>query len=232
MSLVRPAAPTPWPVTNPTTPAGKKAAELHADWVKRFAWVEQVEAEHAKARSAKTDALEALRAATTPKAQAAAEATLAAAVAKLSGPWMARLDGPIRATGEAQSAFQEHVDSNVEELLTEPELGDEAEAAQARVVAAIERLVAEVGNWQDTRTAHAQVVRLASQLQDRDLPVLDGDLVDLAKAAQKLLADSGSVKAPKLNRHALRQRAVDRGEAEWQDVGGGAGHIVKFVRHQ
>jgi hypothetical protein len=229
MSLRRPEAPSPWPVSNPTTAAGKKAAELHADWVKQFAWVESVEADHAKARAAKDDALEALRAATTPKAQGAAEAKLAEAEKTLAGPWMARLDGPIRAAGIARSTFMDHVDSHLEELIEEPELADAADAAPERVLAAIERLIAEVGNWQDQRNAYAELVRLAPQLRPTALPDLSGPVGELERAARKVLADPRSVPAPKPDRSHLQQRAVDRGEADW--VGAGEGGAVQFVRH-
>ncbi len=229
MSMIRPPAPTPWPLTTPTTAAGKKASELHADWVKQFAWVEQIEADHAEARTAKADALEALRMATTPKAQGTAEAALAEAETKLNGPWAARLDGPIRAANDARSAFMEHVDSNLEELIAEPELADPADAAPARLVAAIESLVAEVGNWQERRKAYEALVRLAPQLRPTALPDLDGSVAELARSAEKVLADPRRVAAPKPDRDQLRQRAVDRGEAEWQ--GAGEGGAVRFVRH-
>jgi hypothetical protein len=199
--MQRPNEPATWPLTNPQTTAGKKATELHAAWVEQFARVEGVEADHAKATADLADAEAALGNAGTAKAAADAEKAYAAAKAALDGPWQARLRGPANASREAEYALRRYVTENRDELLAEPELGDAAEDAREAVLDAASQLATAFEQWRNVANLHADVVKLADDIDRRSIPGLSPTARETAESVQRMLA--AEVSRPVLGNNAL-----------------------------
>ena len=188
MSINRPAGPVLWPLTEPSTDAGKEAKQLHAAWVEKFGWVEKVEADYAKASAARREAEAALGQARSPKAQGQAEAAYNKAKEALEGPWVARLEGPARASEDARAAFLEHVDDSLEELLSEPQLAEAAEVAREQMLGTVEALVSQVERWDAAHRDYFDVLRLAERIEpNATLPRLPDSLRELARNAEGVL---------------------------------------------
>jgi hypothetical protein len=188
----RPNEPTRWPISDPQTEAGKKAAERHAEWCEQFARVEKVEADHAAARRAVTEAEEAIAAADTLKAGEAAEKRYKAAKDALGGPWQARLQGPVRSSGKAEATLREHVTANLAELLTEPELADAAEDAREGVIDAARRLADALDQWLSVADAHRALVKLADGIDGRSIPTLSPAASEARGSVARVLQDEAS----------------------------------------
>jgi hypothetical protein len=188
----RPNAPADWPVTNPQTPAGKKATELHAAWVEQFARVEQVEAEHAKATADLDAAEQAIGNAQTAKAAGEAEKAYAAAKAAMDAPWQARLRGPVSSSHEAEWDLRHHITENLAELLSEPELGDAAEDAREAVLESARQQTAAFQEWQRVAGAHRAVVSLADGIDGRSVPNLSPTAKAARAATEQMLAAESS----------------------------------------
>ncbi|HWA55228.1 MAG TPA: hypothetical protein VG816_13750 [Solirubrobacterales bacterium] len=218
--MSRVAEPIAWPLTKPATTTGKRASDLHADWVKAFDQVEKIEGERAKTRADLREAEAVMRSATAPKARAEAEAAHAAAREALNGPWDARLDAPRRASEDAHGALRAYVDANFEELCSEPELGEAADLTRDGILNAAESVIAGVERWGECRRAFEPLVRFAEQLDVRALPDLPPQVRDLVRACEVVLEKqataptAGRVQAPRPSQRHLDQRTIDRGEAE------------------
>lgn len=213
----RPDSPTPWPVSKPQTEAGKKGAALHAEWVKQYARVEQVETDYAAARAEVKAAEEAIANAESAKAAGEAEKAYVAAKAALDGPWQARLQGPVNASHKAEGALREHVTASLAELLSEPELGDAAEDARASVIEATEALAAAFDEWRRVSGAHRAVVKLADGIDARTIPGLSPAAKAAAGAIEQML--NAETSSPTVGTHALRAPRVELNEETWHWAG-------------
>jgi hypothetical protein len=190
--MQRPNEPAAWPLTAPHTAAGKKAGELRDAWVEAFGRVEQVEADYAQAEAELVEAEAAIGAATTAKAAGEAEKAYAAAKARIDGPWKARLRGPVNAAREAEWDLRRHVTENLDELLTEPELGDAAEDAREAVLESARQQVAAFEEWQRVAGAHRAVVSLAEGIDGRSVPNLSPTAKAAKAATDQMLAAESS----------------------------------------
>lgn len=222
---MRPAEPlAPWPIIKPITAAGKRAAELHATWAEQHERIAAVEAEF-------LDAQEALRAASAGlesvlyeaaqtgkrgKAVTDAEAAFTQAEQKANAPWAHRVEAPVRAAEDARDAYEVHISEYLDELLSEPELGDEAEEARDAVLAATQAQVEAFARLRRARTANEAIVKVADGINGRSIPTLDGAAREACLAAERILGDG--LPAPRPDHRSLSDRRVLRGEARQVEV--------------
>ena len=225
----RPTDPGLFPIDKPVSDEAKEAARLHADWRDRFARVEKVERDYAAARRAVREADVALQEALSAaelsdkpddKAVRAAEKAYAVAKAEAEAPWRHRIAAAATASEAARTAFSSYLNENLETILDEPELREEAEAAQAAFVEAAEALVAAAGRWTGAYDAYDAILRHAEQIDGRALPRLGDQATAASRAARALLnAQEGAgrfgeqpVPLPSPSRRHLDQRRIARGE--------------------
>lgn len=208
--MIRPSKPAAWPLTDPKTPAAKKATELHAAWVKQFARVEKVEADHAQARADLVAAEAAIGNADTAKSSEAAEKAYAAAREAVAGPWDARLVGPVRGSEQAEAAFREHVTANLPAILSELDQG--AEEAQAEVLATTEAQVAAFDRLGQVESDLRAVLTNAEQINARAIPSVGANAVTARRSSEALLADPGSVPVLRIGTRDLQERELRLGD--------------------
>jgi hypothetical protein len=223
--IVRPATPSPFPITEPSSEAAVQAAALHSAWCDQHARIERVEREHADAQRAVQEADAALQAALddaeskgkTSKAVSDAEAAYAAAKEAARGPWDQRLSAAIRETAARQGAYNQCVNENFEELLAE--LRPEGEEAREAILEAAKALTDAVDRWSESRAAHMVFVKSASGLNGSAVPYLEGNAKAAAVAAERLLAEQFGERAtpveplsvPAPTPRALKERRIRLG---------------------
>lgn len=214
-----------WPILKAKTAAGKRAAELHAEWAEQHKRIAAVEQEHASAQEALRAAnarlrdahYEANKAGKSGKDVAEAEAAFLKAEEEANAPWSHRLEAPIRSAEDARSAFQIHVTETLDELLDEPDLAEAAVSARDAVIAATEAQSEAIDGWLSAHRAHELVLAQADGITAQALPSLPMFVGDLRRTGEELLMGEGRpgrLAAPCLPARQRLQRRLDRGESE------------------
>lgn len=243
---MNPAAPlATFPLSNPTTDAGKRAAELHVTWAKhhdRIAAVERAYLDAQKAlKAANAEMEQALYAAAAADRRggtvARAEAVYATAKAETEAPWQQRLRAPIMAAERARAEYEAHISDKLDAILAEPELAGEAESAREEVLATTEAQAAAFERWFRCRAAHEAIIGSAEGINGRSIPDLGAAATAARQAGDSMLISRETARPgageplpyPRVSQRALDDRRVRRGEADVVEVGGPAGKGIQIV---
>lgn len=235
-----------FPLVNPTTDAGKRAAELHAAWAKHHDRIAAVERAYLGAQEAMKvanaemeQALYAAAAAGSSRGRAVAnaEAAFATAKADAEAPWEQRLRAPIMAAEQARAEYEAHISDTLDAILAEPELADEAEAARDEVLATTQAQAVAFERWGRCRAAHAAIIGPAEGITNQSLPHLGAAATAARQAGEAMLAAQAtarpaageSLPCPRVSQRALADRRVRRGEAEVVEVDGPKGKGIQVV---
>ncbi len=210
-----------FPVTKPVTEAGKTAARLHAtvmgcrerlDKIERDA--SEVDRNLADARSELDEALfESERSGgKRTKRLRDAEAALKAAEEALAEPWRERRDAASRAIDAAVGELEQHVDRNLDELLSEPELRSAGFDVNKRVIRKAEELAEALDDWQRIHEVHVAMVAPAASIDGRAVRSLSKGGGELRSAVRGFLTEQDSNMA-KLWPPLVKQRVLNERRA-------------------
>jgi hypothetical protein len=241
---VNPAAPlATFPLGNPTTDAGRRAAELHATWANHHDRIAAVERAYLDAQEAlkvsNAEMEQALYGAAATgrrgRAVAHAEAAYATAKTEAEAPWEQRLRAPIMAAEQARAEYESHISNNLDAILTEPELAEEAGAARDEVLATTQAQAAAFERWLRCRGAHEAIIGSAEGINGRSIPDLGAAATAARQAGESMLASQETARPaageplpyPRVSQRALDDRRVRRGEAEVVEVDGPAGRGIQ-----
>jgi hypothetical protein len=221
--VIPPTRPNEFPIKAPSSEVAQQAAELHTAWVEQYARVTKIEDDFAAAQSALKQAdadlmaalAEAERTGKSGEAVGDAEDAYATAKAAADGPWQQRVAAPAYESEQRRAAYEEYVNEHFDELLAEPELGVEAEAAKGAIIAAAAAMLDGFDRWDNCRSAHAALTVHAQLIDDQRLPQLSAALTSLRKTAGAIVAENGeSIPQPSPDERDLRERRYDLGFEE------------------
>jgi len=213
----RPEKPTDFPIQKPTTPAGKRAAELHKTWTEQYERANQVEVDYVAAQAAMEETQVTLRdvlskrelGEATDKQVSAAEDAYAAAKGAAEAPWRERATAAATAVEQRRAEYEAFVDENLEELVTELEA--DAQAAVDTIRKAAQTIADGVATWRAVRKRAATLIAPAQLVSDQAIPLLTGSADAAATSAARLLADDDGLALPLPERRHLDQRLIDLG---------------------
>lgn len=210
--------PQPFPITKPKTKAGKVAVGLHEEFVRQYGRIGELESAKAAASKVHTDAEIELADAlfeserdggkSTDRVKRA-EAAMKAAVDGLSEPWDQRIEAARRATTAAAEALETHIDATLEELLTEPELYDEADKVQALVDEKVKELSEALDSWRSVEDRHSLFLRAAEGLNGQAMPTLPSTVSALRRSVDSYMVNLGQgagIPAPRPSKRAVKDR--------------------------
>jgi hypothetical protein len=208
--------PDPCPIETPTTPAGKTAVRLHADWTRKFARAAEIDQERGTAIEAQSEADKALQQALVEaendnggkptKSVKDAQTALDAATAKVEEPWMKRLQAAYVAAEQARGEYERHVSENFDEILSEPGLDTAAEGARSHVIVKIREAEEAFRAWQDVANKYQRLLGIADGIDGQAIPRPTGAAEDLWRALRKFEHSPDSLPLPKPKRTVLEHR--------------------------
>ncbi|HEX3241119.1 MAG TPA: hypothetical protein VHR18_13415 [Solirubrobacterales bacterium] len=220
----------PFPIADPTTDAGKQAAELHAAWREQHGRAAQVETDYQAARQELPAADVALREALadaelkgdhSSSDVAKAEKRYAAAKEAAEGPWEQRAAATFHAAEQRRGEYAAFVDANLDELLADGLLTDAADARQG-IIDAAEALQASIDRWREVLGNNSLLIAQASSIDGQAMPEMSGPVAAIEQPLDTLLLSTDSIPSPAPQQRHLRERRRVLAEADEAPVSSSA----------
>lgn len=199
-----------FPIPDPKTPEGREARDLFdraqrhaeaADAIRCEAYDAQAEVDRLEAElevALRDAAVSGTKAAKNAAADLESKLTLARQQA--ADPFEVRGRAARRAAADLRGQYARHVNENLDALLSE--FAPDAEAAKARVGAAIAEVEAAVREWSEVASRVTSLIVNADHLNGQALPPFDG-----GAAVRSLRATLRDVPLPMPREHAIARRA-------------------------
>ncbi|HEX6781573.1 MAG TPA: hypothetical protein VF125_06015 [Solirubrobacterales bacterium] len=211
--------PTNFPILKPSTPAGKRAAELHQAWVDQYARVEQVDADHRasqddliSAEAAVQDTLSRRELGDADDADVkAAEGALADATAASNAPRQEQAIAAGQAAERRRAEYEAFVNDNLDELVTE--LDADAKAAVDALVKGAEAFLAGFDAYQSCRESGQALISPAQLIDGQSIPVLEGAVIEAKAVVERFLEDRKGMNVPVPEERFLRWRRSQLADA-------------------